>query len=59
MSKIVNLRQARKQRDRLAKEAEGTANAALHGRTKAAREAEDKAEAKSRKHLDDHKRDEP
>ncbi len=59
MSKIVNLRQARKQRDRAAQEADGTANAASHGRTKAERLAEDKATAKNEKHLDDHKRDKP
>lgn len=58
MSKIVNLRQARKARDRAAKEADATANAARHGRTKAERLAEDNAAAKAEKHLDGHRRDE-
>lgn len=57
MSKIVNLRQARKQRDRTAKKADAAANAALHGRTKTERAAEDKAAKAARKHLDDHRRD--
>ncbi|MDG1211829.1 MAG: DUF4169 family protein [Paracoccaceae bacterium] len=59
MSKIVNLKQARKQWDRAAKEADGTANATRHGRTKAERLAEDKVATKTEKHLDDHKRDKP
>lgn len=58
MSKIVNLRQARKQRDRAAKLADGDANAARHGRTKAEKQAEDTAAAKAEQHLDGHKRDE-
>lgn len=58
MSKTVNLRQARKQRGRTAKQAEGAANAALHGGTKGERLAEEKAAEATQKHLDDHKRDE-
>ena len=58
MSKIVNLRQARKQRDRAAKQAVGAANAARHGRTKAEKQAEETAAAKADQHLDGHKRDE-
>ncbi len=59
MSKIVNLRQARKQRDRTAKETDAAASAALHGRTKAQRLSEEKTAEAVRKHLDKHKRDEP
>ena len=59
MSKIVNLRQARKQRDRAAKQAAADANAARHGRTKAKRLAEEQEAAKAEKTLDGHKRDQP
>ncbi|RYE01933.1 MAG: DUF4169 family protein [Sphingomonadales bacterium] len=40
MGDLVNLRQARKARDRKARAAEADANRALHGRTKAERMAD-------------------
>ena len=43
MTRIVNLRQARKARDRSEAESKAAANRALHGRTKAQKQA-DKAE---------------
>ena len=43
MNRIVNLRQARKARDRSEAESKAAANRALHGRTKAQKKA-DKAE---------------
>ncbi|MBC2664069.1 DUF4169 family protein [Novosphingobium flavum] len=39
MAEIVNLRMARKAKDRAAREAEASANRAAHGRTKAERRA--------------------
>lgn len=47
MGEIVNLRRARKAKEKAGKEAEAARNRALHGRTKAAR-AEDAAEAARR-----------
>lgn len=55
--KPVNLRQARKQRDRAAKTADRSANAALHGRTKAERLADEKTANRDRARLDGHKRE--
>ena len=53
-SKVVNLRQARKQRERAARRQEAEANRRHHGRTRAEREqAARDAEAKAR-HLDGH-----
>lgn len=59
MSKIINLKQARKRRDRSVKETEASASAALHGRTKAERLAERQTAEAERKRLDGHKRDKP
>ncbi len=57
MSKIINLRTARKQATRAEKRAKNTENAARHARSKAARALE-KAEAhRARAHLDSHKRE--
>ncbi|TVS01358.1 MAG: DUF4169 family protein [Rhodobacteraceae bacterium] len=57
MSKIINLRTARKQAARAERRAKGSENAARHARSKAARALE-KAEAhKDRAHLDSHKRE--
>ena len=56
MSKVVNLRDARKTREREAKRAQGDANAAKFGLTKAERQRQ-KAEAeKARRDLDGHER---
>jgi hypothetical protein len=38
MAEIINLRRARKQRDRAASEAQAAANRAVHGRTKGEKE---------------------
>ena len=59
MSKIVNLRQARKRRERGAQKADADANAALHWRTRAERAAQEAAGKKAESHLDGHKRDKP
>lgn len=56
MAKIVNLRDARKARERAARRAEGDANAAKFGRTKAERELEEARAAKARAFLDGHAR---
>ncbi|WP_298432961.1 DUF4169 family protein [uncultured Jannaschia sp.] len=57
MAKLVNLKAARKARDRDAARAAGDANAAKHGRTKAEREAERAAAAKAARDLDGHRRE--
>ena len=55
MSEIINLRQARKARNRQDKEKQAETNRALFGRTKG-QKARDKAEAeKQKRHLDSHK----
>ncbi len=57
MAKLVNLRQARKDRARSEKRAKGDENAAKFGRTKAERDLEAARADKARAHLDAHKRD--
>lgn len=52
MSKIVNLRQARKDRDRSEKKAQADANAVRFGRTKAQRLLEAAKAEQARRHLD-------
>lgn len=54
MSKIINLRQARKTVARDSTRKQGDENAAKFGRTKAQRQAEEQAVAKVRAHLDGH-----
>lgn len=57
MTSVINLRQARKDRDRAEKRAKADANAAKYGRTKA-QKAVEKADAdRAEKHLDGVKRD--
>jgi hypothetical protein len=57
MAGVVNLRAARKARDRAAKRAEADQNAAKFGRSKAER-TRDEAEAdKARRELDGHERE--
>ena len=56
MSDVVNLRAARKLRDRLKKSVQATENAARTGRTKAERLAEERAAAKASRTLDGHLR---
>ncbi|MEM7547242.1 MAG: DUF4169 family protein [Pseudomonadota bacterium] len=55
--KPINLRQARKARDRAAKRSTADANAALHSRPKADRLAEARDMARATKTLDGHKVD--
>ena len=54
MTTVINLRQARKDRDRADKRAKGDANAAKFGRSKAQRQAEADAAARAARHLDQH-----
>jgi hypothetical protein len=57
VAEIVNLRQARKRRDRKAAEEQASANRVAFGRTKAQRQT-DKAEAeRARRQLDQAKRE--
>lgn len=59
MGEVINLRRARKEREKAAKEAEAAANRLLHGRSKAERRlAEGEAEIAARR-LEGHRRDEP
>ncbi|CAN0601420.1 unnamed protein product [Ectocarpus sp. 12 AP-2014] len=55
MADIVNLRQARKAKAQVQKDKIAEENRVLHGRTKAAKQAEKSAKTKITKHLDDHK----
>ena len=52
MAEIVNLRQARKARDRASREAEAAQNRLLFGRTKAERRLSDAERAKAERELD-------
>ena len=53
----INLRRARKERERAAKRQQADANAAKHGRTKARRAAEKAENAQAIKKLDAHRRE--
>jgi hypothetical protein len=55
--KIVNLRQARKRRDRAAKVENADANAARHGQSKHERTLRHRKAEKSDRDLDGHKRE--
>ena len=57
MAEIVNLKAARKARERVAAKAAAEANAAKHGRTKALIALEKARAAKADKSLDGHQRD--
>lgn len=57
MANLVNLRQAKKARERAEKRAAGDENAARYGRTKDQKEQERSAALKARMHLDAHKRE--
>ncbi|WP_343082389.1 DUF4169 family protein [Ostreiculturibacter nitratireducens] len=59
MAEIVNLRAARKAKDRLKKRAQGSENAVKFGRTKAERELEKARADKARALLDGHEREAP
>jgi len=57
MAEIINLRQAKKARDRADKRAAGDENAARSGRSKALKALEKARAKKERAGLDAHKRD--
>lgn len=57
MTSVINLRQARKDRDRAEKRAKGDANAAKFGRSKAQKAVEKTDADRAAKHLDGVKRD--
>ncbi|GHF67898.1 DUF4169 family protein [Seohaeicola zhoushanensis] len=57
MSQVTNLNQFRKQKARAEKRAQGDANAAKFGRTKAERDLEAARKDKARRDLDGHKRE--
>lgn len=54
---VVNLRAARKAKARDEKRAQGDANAARHGRTKAERARQEAEAAQARQRLDAHRRE--
>lgn len=55
MSKIINLRTVRKQKDRAEKRAGGAASAARHGEAKAEREARKTEAARAARALEGHR----
>lgn len=57
MTGITNLNQFRKQKARAEKRAQGDANAAKFGRTRAERDLETARKEKDRRDLDGHKRE--
>lgn len=57
MSKIVNLRTIRKQKDRDRKRSEGDASAARHGEAPALREAREAEAARAARALEGHRTD--
>ncbi|SDG24409.1 DUF4169 family protein [Alloyangia pacifica] len=59
MSNVINLNRFRKDRARAEKRAQADENAARHGRSKAERQRETNAAAKSARDLEGHKLDTP
>ena len=59
MSKIVNLRQARKQKARNDKRKQGSANAVVFGQSKAARNRDERDAKKQRDWVEGHRLDDP
>lgn len=57
MSKIINLRTARKQKARATERATGDVQAARFGRSKSEKHRDQQERAKAKAHLDGHKRD--
>lgn len=57
MSKVVNLRTARKAQQRLAKRQAADENAARHGRTKSEKQSDDAQAHANKRHVDGHKLD--
>lgn len=58
MADIINLRRARKERERVLKDAKAAENRILFGRTKAEKTLRDAKKALDERRLDAHKRDE-
>ena len=56
MAEVVNLRQARKARQRIRKEDQAAENRAIHGRPGAERRLKQKIDAKAASFLDGHRR---
>jgi hypothetical protein len=59
MAEIVNLRRARKQRDRLAAEKQAGQNRLSFGRSRAERALSEAERDKADRHVDGHRRDRP
>ncbi len=59
MAEIINLKNARKQKARAAKEVQAAQNRVLFGQTKAERLKQASEKALAEKHIDGHKKDEP
>ena len=57
MGEVINLRQARKARNRLTAQAQAATNRARFSRTKAERDADLLREEQARQHLEAHRRD--
>ena len=58
MADLVNLRRARKARDRAARESDAAANRVLHGTSRTTRDADSAGRALADKRLDGHRLDE-
>lgn len=59
MAEIINLRNARKQKARVAKDAQAAQNRVLFGQTKAEKLRQAAEKALADKHIEGHKKDEP
>ena len=59
MAEIINLRNARKQKARAAKEVQAAQNRVLFGQTKAEKLRQASEKALADKHIDGHKKDDP
>lgn len=59
MAEIINLRNARKQKARAAKDVQAAQNRVLFGQTKAEKLRQASEKALADKHIDGHKKDEP
>ena len=59
MAEIINLRNARKQKARAAKDVQAAQNRVLFGQTKAEKLKQASEKALADKHIDGHKKDEP
>lgn len=59
MAEIINLRNARKQKARVAKDSQAAQNRVLFGQTKAEKLRQAAEKALTDKHIDGHKKDEP